>query len=344
MHTIDTIADLIRVLKEEPEWAEALRNLLLSQEFLELPARFQAFVRVTEENNRLMRERLDRVESDIRDLKAGQAETNQRLNHLTGQVEDLTGQVGSLTGQVGSLTGQVEDLTGQVGSLTRQVGSLTGQVEDLTGQVGSLTGQVEDLTGQVGSLTRQVGSLTGQVEDLTGQVGSLTGQVENLTGQVEGLTGQVEGLTGQVGNLAGADLERQVHANIIHFAGRLKLRKVRILKSQIVGDNEELQDCLADAEEQGIISLEQEAQIQQADIVFRGRHRRSAQSVHVVAEVSRSIADYDIVRAADRAQILALATGCETLAIVIGVRIEPKQQTLAQCRNVAVLLYKERRV
>lgn len=274
MHTIDTIADLIRVLKEEPEWAEALRNLLLSQEFLELPARFQAFVRVTEENNRLMRERLDRVESDIRDLKAGQAETNQRLNHLTGQVGSLTGQVGSLTGQVGILTGQVEGLTGQVGSLI----------------------------------------------------------------------GQVEGLTGQIGNLAGADLERQVHANIIHFAGRLKLRNVRILKSQIVGDNEELQDYLADAEEQGIISLEQEAQIQQADIVFRGRHRRSAQSVHVVAEVSRSIADYDIVRAADRAQILALATGCETLAIVIGVRIEPKQQTLAQCRNVAVLLYKERRV
>ena len=302
MHTIDTIADLIRVLKEEPEWAEALRNLLLSQEFLELPARFQAFVRVTEENNRLMRERLDRVESDIRDLKAGQAETNQRLNHLTGQV-------GNLTGQVGNLTGQVEDLTGQVGSLTGQVGNLTGQVEGLTGQVGSLTGQVGSLTGQVGNLT-----------------------------------GQVEGLTGQVGNLAGADLERQVHANIIHFAGRLKIRKVRILKSQIVGDNEELQDCLADAEEQGIISLEQEAQIQQADIVFRGRRRGSAQSVHVVAEVSRSIADYDIVRAADRAQILALATGYETLALVIGVRIEPKQQTLAQCRNVAVLLYKERRV
>ena len=54
----------------------------LSQELLELPARFQAFVRVTEENNRLMRERLDRVESDIGDLKAGQAETNQRLGSV----------------------------------------------------------------------------------------------------------------------------------------------------------------------------------------------------------------------------------------------------------------------
>lgn len=235
MHTIDTIADLIRVLKEEPEWAEALRNLLLSQEFLELPARFQAFVRVTEENNRLMRERLERVESDLGDLKAGQAETNQRLSQLTGEVNQMRG---------------------------------------------------------------------------------------------------------QVGNLVGADLERKVHANVSHFARRLKLRKIRILQSQFIDDNKELHDRLAHAEDQGIISLEQGDQIQVADIIFRGQHRESAQSMHVVAEVSRSIADHDIVRAADRAQIWSLVTECETLAVVIGARIEPKQQALAQERSVTILIHK----
>ena len=235
MHTIDTIADLVRVLKEEPEWAEALRNQLLSQELLELPERFQAFVRVTEENNRLMRERLDRVESDIGDLKAGQAETNQRLDQLTGEVNQMRG---------------------------------------------------------------------------------------------------------QIGNLVGADLERKVHAKIAHFARRLKLRKIQILQSQIVGDNKELHDRLAHAEDQGIISLEQGDQIQVADIIFRGQHRESAQSMHVVAEVSRSIADHDIVRAADRAQIWSLVTECETLAVVIGARIEPKQQALAQERSVTILIHK----
>ena len=249
MHTIDTIADLVRVLKEEPEWAEALRNQLLSQELLELPARFQAFVRVTEENNRLMRERLDRVESDIRDLKAGQAETNQRLGQLTGEVDQLTGQVNQLTGEVNQMRGQI-------------------------------------------------------------------------------------------GNLVGADLERKVHANVSHFARRLKLRKIRILQSQFIDDNKELHDRLAHAEDQGIISLEQGDQIQVDDIIFRGQHRESAQSMHVVAEVSRSIADHDIVRAADRAQIWSLVTECETLAVVIGARIEPKQQALAQERSVTILIHK----
>lgn len=147
-------------------------------------------------------------------------------------------------------------------------------------------------------------------------------------------------MRGQIGNLVGADLERKVHAKIAHFARRLKLRKIQILQSQIVGDNKELHDRLAHAEDQGIISLEQGDQIQVADIIFRGQHRESAQSMHVVAEVSRSIADHDIVRAADRAQIWSLVTECETLAVVIGARIEPKQQALAQERSVTILIHK----
>ena len=62
--------------------------------------------------------------------------------------------------------------------------------------------------------------------------------------------------------------------------------------------------------------------------------------MHVVAEVSRSIADHDIVRAADRAQIWSLVTECETLAVVIGARIEPKQQALAQEHSVTILIHK----
>ena len=38
--TIDTMEDLISVLDEKPEWAEALRSRLLSKEFIELPEQF----------------------------------------------------------------------------------------------------------------------------------------------------------------------------------------------------------------------------------------------------------------------------------------------------------------
>ncbi len=43
MATIDTIEDLIHLLDENPEWVEALRARLLTQELLELPERFSQF-------------------------------------------------------------------------------------------------------------------------------------------------------------------------------------------------------------------------------------------------------------------------------------------------------------
>ncbi len=44
MATIDTIQDLLRLLDENPEWVDALRARLLTQDLLELPERFAQFV------------------------------------------------------------------------------------------------------------------------------------------------------------------------------------------------------------------------------------------------------------------------------------------------------------
>lgn len=134
-------------------------------------------------------------------------------------------------------------------------------------------------------------------------------------------------------------MKQKIHAKIGYFARRLNLRKIRILQSLFVCNNEALDYGLAEAEDQGLISMEQGTEILAADVIFRGQRRGSAQSVYAVVEASHRISDQDIVHAADRAQSLALAMECETLAVVVGMRIEPQQQTLAQSCNVAVLMY-----
>ena len=51
MTTINTIEDLARILRDQPTWAEALRALLLTQELLDLPGRFDRFVEAQREFN-----------------------------------------------------------------------------------------------------------------------------------------------------------------------------------------------------------------------------------------------------------------------------------------------------
>ena len=56
MTTINTIEDLVRILREQPAWAEAVRAVLLTDDLLDLPARFDRFVQSQEETNRRLSE------------------------------------------------------------------------------------------------------------------------------------------------------------------------------------------------------------------------------------------------------------------------------------------------
>ena len=75
MHTIDTIEDLIQLLDEKPEWAEALRVRLLSSELIELPEKFTQFAT---EMNKFVAEMNKFVEA-----------TNKRFDHLEQRFDKL---------------------------------------------------------------------------------------------------------------------------------------------------------------------------------------------------------------------------------------------------------------
>ena len=65
MTTINTIEDLIRILDENPEWTEALRSRLLTQELLELPARFAEYVEANDKRMEAVEARLQAVETRL---------------------------------------------------------------------------------------------------------------------------------------------------------------------------------------------------------------------------------------------------------------------------------------
>ena len=98
MTTINNISDLVRILQEDPAWAEAVRSVLLSQELQSLPERFDRFVELTRENNELVNRRLERLEEGQQRLEEGQLRLEGRQQHLERDVETLKADVGVLKG------------------------------------------------------------------------------------------------------------------------------------------------------------------------------------------------------------------------------------------------------
>ena len=83
MTTINNLEDLVRVLDENPQWAEALRARILTRELLELPERFARFVESVDARFAQVDARFARIEVDMGYLKGAYARNVARENATT---------------------------------------------------------------------------------------------------------------------------------------------------------------------------------------------------------------------------------------------------------------------
>ncbi len=105
MTTINDISDLVKIIQEQPQWAETLRGVLLSRELLELPEKFAAFVATVDRQFEAVYQRfeavdrrfeavdrqfeavhgrLDRMDEELRAM-------NRRMNQMNGRLDNALG-------------------------------------------------------------------------------------------------------------------------------------------------------------------------------------------------------------------------------------------------------------
>ena len=141
------IADLVKILREQPEWAETLRSVLLSKELLELPeklsqltaqvaqltdqvaqltARLEEFIAEQREINRVFAERLTRLETDMAEVKATTARLETDVAELKSDMSEMKAATARLETDTAELKVGLRRLEGTVGSLAGTVGRLQG--------------------------------------------------------------------------------------------------------------------------------------------------------------------------------------------------------------------------
>ena len=168
MTTINDIADLLRIIKEQPEWAEAVRGALLSEEVLSLPERFNEFVQLTRENNRIANERLTELKAGVSSLETALAATNQRLDEFIeatdrnfqmvyGRLDRIDGRLDSIDGRQDHTDGRLDSIDGRLDRMDSRFDGIDSRFDRLDGRLDNGLGMNYEF-----KIEKNISSIAGQ--------------------------------------------------------------------------------------------------------------------------------------------------------------------------------------
>ena len=106
------------------------------------------------------------------------------------------------------------------------------------------------------------------------------------------------------------------------------LRRIRVVS------HEELETLASDAEDRGVVSAKEHADLLRVDVALRGQWRDGGDEAYLVAEVSSVVDVHDVERALARAALLGRIVPARVVAAVAGDRIIDDARRVAERSGV----------
>ena len=177
--------------------------------------------------------------------------------------------------------------------------------------------------------------LTNEFLGMPARLDAIEKDVAEMKIDIAALKSDVAQLKVAVDYLRGSDLEIRLHRNLRSTVSqRLDLMRPRIMQSQLQEPINEFADEVFDAHRAGRINREQYRRIERTDFIMRARLLDTHAPVLVAVEASATVDAHDIERARESADVLATIFGMETIAVVAGYRIDPRDSARAEAADV----------
>ena len=114
MTTINDIADVVRIVEDNPEWRSELRRVLLTQELLEVPERIDnidARIAALLESHEAANKRMESIDEQIAELVKNSVEANKRMDAMSTRMDGMDSKLNRIDGNVGDLKGHITGMS-----------------------------------------------------------------------------------------------------------------------------------------------------------------------------------------------------------------------------------------
>ena len=208
-------------------------------------------------------------------------------------------------------------LTEELLQVPVRLGRIEGDIGALKEGQERLEESVDRLDEKVSQLGEKVSGLEQKFDGLEQKFDGLEQKFDGLEQKFDGLERQVGRIGGDVSRLTGADYESHVAAYVHRFLRRNLGMDAAVFSTQ--QDKSALTRLLDDAESEGLIETRETDELDKADLVLTA----GGPTDYLLAEVSVTIQQDDVDKAAERAGLLARATGLTVAPFAIGAGEEP---------------------
>ena len=283
---------IARVLSESPEALAEARRIILTDEVLALPGRFNRMLDVQNETLREVRQLNGRVE---------------RLEDQGRRLEDQGHSTDSRVGRLEDLALSTDSRVGRLEDLALSTDSRVGRLEDLALSTDSRVGRLEDLA-------LSTDSRVSRVEDLALSTDSRVGRLEDLALSIDS----------KLGHLIGSELERRLAVIVPHrLRGRFNVEVSQILVYQdrdpVVSPDFLIR--IDEARDAGLISAEQHRRIRLTDMVVQARPRQDGDDIYFAIEAGATLENRDIDRAMTSSELIGAVLSGEVIPLTVAYTI-----------------------
>ena len=297
---VNDISDLSRILQENPEWREHFRALLLSREVLTQP---EKMAQLTERVDGLTA----RMDQFILEMREYTRRADARMEQFIAEQREINARADARMDQFDQFSRETKEFILEMREYTRRADERMEQFDRFILETRAFISETRQFTKEMREYNAKADRRMDRFDD-------------------------------RLGSYLGDLLENRLHGRIVPLiANRFGLRRTIILKSRFFQMDSGLYEQLDAAEDAGQISLRQNCQLQLADFILRGVRKDTREPAYVVVEASRTIKEYDISRARERADILAAVTGAAAFPAAIGNLIADPQESQAADSAVAII-------
>ena len=241
------------------------------------------------------------------------------------------------------LPGRVERLESDVSDLKTGQSEIRAEQTEMRAEQAEMKARQSRMEGDMADMKARQSRMEGDIVDLKAGQSEMRAEQALMKEDIADLKAGQSRMQGQIGNLMGDVYERRVINSVAHTVRRtLNMRGVKVLKGNSA-DAGELSEKVADAETRGAITPEQGDSLFWADAVISGTRGSDRSPLHAVIEISVTIGESDVVRAAERAAVLSAVMGEPATGVVVGESVSEPDRRRAERAEVAVALMRQRR-